>query len=103
MAITIRIKENGPYQISLEDSASVVIVDAAGNRYESTPGKGIALCRCGQSATKPFCDRTHREVGFRGALTCPPAAISPGESSAATVDRDAFAATDLLSNPVEDK
>jgi uncharacterized Fe-S cluster protein YjdI/CDGSH-type Zn-finger protein len=25
----------------------------------------MALCRCGQSANKPFCDNTHRRVGFR--------------------------------------
>ena len=72
MPITIKIKENGPYLISLEDSAAVVIVDGAGQRYQSTPGKGIALCRCGQSSTKPFCDRTHRAIAFQGALGCLP-------------------------------
>jgi uncharacterized Fe-S cluster protein YjdI len=25
----------------------------------------VALCRCGQSSNKPFCDGTHRAVGFR--------------------------------------
>ena len=25
----------------------------------------VALCRCGQSANKPFCDNTHRRIGFR--------------------------------------
>jgi hypothetical protein len=25
----------------------------------------VALCRCGQSANKPFCDATHRRIGFR--------------------------------------
>ena len=30
------------------------------------PGRGtIALCRCGKSAIKPFCDGTHKVVGFR--------------------------------------
>jgi CDGSH-type Zn-finger protein len=27
-------------------------------------GEQTALCRCGQSAKKPFCDGTHRQVGF---------------------------------------
>jgi CDGSH-type Zn-finger protein len=30
------------------------------------PGKpAIFLCRCGQSAEKPFCDGAHKECGFR--------------------------------------
>jgi len=28
--------------------------------------KGVAMCRCGQSSSKPFCDGTHKEVGFEG-------------------------------------
>lgn len=29
----------------------------------------IALCRCGRSKLKPFCDGTHKLVGFRAAAT----------------------------------
>ena len=77
MSITIRIKDNGPYLISVEDAASVVILDSTGERHEPEPGKSIALCRCGHSSRKPFCDRTHRTVGFQGALALPVAAPAP--------------------------
>lgn len=32
---------------------------------EFTSSKNIALCRCGGSSNKPFCDGTHKKIGFR--------------------------------------
>ena len=66
MSITIRLKRNGPYVIAAEDVANVVILDADGAVVVPEPGRSIALCRCGGSSTKPFCDRSHRENGFDG-------------------------------------
>ena len=40
------------------------IVDAGGR--ELTPRRDpIALCRCGKSRLRPFCDGTHKLIGFR--------------------------------------
>jgi CDGSH-type Zn-finger protein len=42
----------------------ITLLDADGS--EIAPGRDpIALCRCGKSARKPFCDGTHKLVGFR--------------------------------------
>ena len=42
----------------------VRLIDADGQEYEIPKGESIVLCRCGGSKTKPFCDKTHREIGF---------------------------------------
>jgi 3-phenylpropionate/trans-cinnamate dioxygenase ferredoxin subunit len=64
--ITIQLKRNGPYTISAEDADQVVVLDAEGVQLVPEPGRRIALCRCGGSSTKPFCDGTHRRNGFVG-------------------------------------
>jgi CDGSH-type Zn-finger protein len=66
VSITIRLKRNGPYVIAAEQAADVTIVDVDGNTILAEPGRSIALCRCGSSSTKPFCDRSHRDNGFDG-------------------------------------
>ena len=38
-----------------------------GNEYELPEGDDIVLCRCGASTTKPFCDKTHSQIGFEAA------------------------------------
>ena len=62
----IRCRENGPYVIK----GPVRIVDHLGNAFEIPAGKdAVALCRCGQSKKRPFCDGTHRECGFQAGET----------------------------------
>jgi CDGSH-type Zn-finger protein len=54
--------DNEPYLVK----GPVVVVDAEGNRFP-VERRTIALCRCGGSTNKPFCDGTHSKVGFRAA------------------------------------
>ncbi len=51
--------KNGPLLVR----GAVALLDAAGQPVPA--GFRMALCRCGQSANKPFCDNSHRRVGFR--------------------------------------
>jgi CDGSH-type Zn-finger protein len=60
MTVKITIRNNGPYFVE----GDFELVDAAGNPVEL---KKRALCRCGGSTTKPFCDGTHSKIGFQGA------------------------------------
>ncbi len=57
--VDVTTNKDGPYHVK----GDVEIKDAEGNLIES--GGEFWLCRCGQSATKPFCDGTHKKVGFR--------------------------------------
>lgn len=52
--------------IPADHASEVTVVDADGNTFVPEPGRSIALCRCGGSSTKPFCDGTHRRNGFVG-------------------------------------
>ena len=65
----IRCRENGPLVIQ----GPVRVVDHLGNEFPIPPGKdAVALCRCGQSAIKPFCDGSHRQCGFQASAAPPP-------------------------------
>ena len=66
--ITIRLRRNGPYVI---ESDEVQVVDWNGEQY-AIGRRPIALCRCGASRTKPFCDGTHSKQGFQAAETAVP-------------------------------
>ena len=58
--VEIKVRDNGPYKVT-----GPVRLDRRRRREYTLPeGRAIALCRCGQSATKPFCDASHRAAGF---------------------------------------
>ena len=58
--VSIRPLKDGPYEVS----GRPALVDPQGG---SSPAEDdpIYLCRCGRSATKPFCDGMHKKVGFQ--------------------------------------
>jgi 3-phenylpropionate/trans-cinnamate dioxygenase ferredoxin subunit len=66
MAITIKAAKNGPYLVS-GDLSELKLTDAEGNTHDLSGKTNIALCRCGGSTTKPFCDGTHSKIGFQAA------------------------------------
>ena len=70
MPTTIKVRQNGPYRVEGDE---VRIIDWNGNEYRVDRWPA-ALCRCGGSNTKPFCDGTHSKIGFQAAE----AAVGPG-------------------------
>ena len=58
--VSIQVSEHGPYLVR----GPVKILDAEGNEFE-TPRKNVALCRCGRSENKPYCDGTHVAQDFQ--------------------------------------
>lgn len=66
--LVIRCRENGPLVIQ----GPVTVVDHLGHAFTLPTEKPlIALCRCGGSKNKPFCDGSHKECGFQAADLAP--------------------------------
>ena len=66
--VTIRATKNGPYIVE----GAVELFDTEGNKIVVDKPR-IALCRCGASSNKPFCDGTHSQIGFQAAEAINPA------------------------------
>jgi CDGSH-type Zn-finger protein len=60
--ISITVLQNGPYLVT----GPISVTDNDGSAL-ALP-EVVALCRCGQSASKPFCDGSHARSGFVGTL-----------------------------------
>ena len=59
--VTIRMRPNGPFLVE----GSVQLMDSDGKPFPGVADKTmIALCRCGASAKRPFCDGTHSRCNF---------------------------------------
>ena len=65
MTVKISARPNGPYLV--ENDGTLELSDAGGKPVDLTCKTKFALCRCGASLTKPFCDGTHSKIGFQAA------------------------------------
>jgi hypothetical protein len=59
LPVSIGVVRDGPLWVR----GSVEVESADGESYEVR--NRMTLCRCGHSQTKPFCDGSHHNVGFR--------------------------------------
>ncbi len=71
--VTITVRDNG----NLRVVGPITLLDGEGNPFEIGAGRAVTLCRCGASATKPFCDSSHRTIGFESAVRATPPADAP--------------------------
>jgi CDGSH-type Zn-finger protein len=95
----IEVTKDGPYLVSgnLPLSEQWIVTNDEGDSLDYREGKKFpaqaqyALCRCGQSASKPFCDGTHAKVRFDGAEA---ASHEPYLKQAETIEGPAMNLTD---------
>lgn len=77
-ALTIRCRRDGPLVVELptgEDFAGLRlrVTDHDDREFCLPPGdRPVALCRCGRSGNRPFCDGSHKTCGFTAAEEAPP-------------------------------
>ena len=78
--VTIVVRRNGPLKVT----GPMAILDSEGREFALPEGSSVVLCRCGQSENKPFCDSTHKRVGFVADDAAPRIAEGPsrGDPSA---------------------
>jgi CDGSH-type Zn-finger protein len=94
------VSKNGPYLVSgnipLAEQTILTDDDGGSERWsEASPIQtrdSYALCRCGQSRAKPFCDGTHAKIGFDGSET---ATREPYAELASVFDGPDLALTDV--------
>ena len=96
----IEVTKDGPYLVSggVPLGEQWIETNAAGESLDYREGKTYpatqqyALCRCGESGNKPFCDGTHKKVSFDGAET---ASRAPYSDRAQTIEGPTLLLTDV--------
>ena len=58
--VKIDLRPNGPLLVT----GPITLNDTQGKSYDLGGKETIALCRCGHSANRPFCDGAHKACGF---------------------------------------
>jgi CDGSH-type Zn-finger protein len=72
----ITVRDNG----SLAVEGEFTIVDGTGKPFGLGGRTAVSLCRCGHSENKPFCDGSHKNIGFQSVVQArdlPPPAPKP--------------------------
>lgn len=69
--VKVNVRNNGPLRLE----GDIVILDQDGKPFGLAGRTVVSLCRCGQSANKPFCDGTHGKMGFDS--VCPARDLPP--------------------------
>ena len=78
-SLTIRCRERGPLVVEMPtderfSGLRLRVTDHRGQEFPLPTGKrAVALCRCGRSKNRPFCDASHKDAGFSAAETAPSA------------------------------
>ena len=65
--VTVTCKPNGPLLVV----GPITLIDPTGAQVTVTPDRPVALCRCGQSSMKPFCDGSHSRTSFAASDPAP--------------------------------
>jgi len=63
-AARVTVLNNG----SLRVEGDFEVVDQEGRSFGLAGRTRVSLCRCGQSANKPFCDSAHKTCGFQSVV-----------------------------------
>ncbi|MEP6754987.1 MAG: CDGSH iron-sulfur domain-containing protein [Chthonomonadales bacterium] len=96
----IEVTKDGPYIVTggVPISEQWIVTNAEGDSLDYREGEKYptepqyALCRCGHSGSKPFCDGTHKKIPFDGAET---ASNLPYEDQATVIEGPKMVLTDV--------